>query len=82
LPHAISGHNTYYYFGPGDCSGKVLITVGIPRADLERVFHQVTDAGTTSCKYCVDEENGVPIYVVRQPKAGIQDLWSQTKHFG
>lgn len=82
LPHAISGHNNYFYFGPDGCSGKVLITVGIPRADLERVFGQVTDAGTTSCKYCVDEENGIPIFIARQPKAGIQDLWPQTRHFG
>jgi hypothetical protein len=82
LPHAVSGHNNYYYFGPDGCSGKVLITVGIPRADLEQAFGQVTNAGTTSCKYCVDEENGVPIFVARQPKAPIQQLWPRTKHFG
>ena len=28
LPQAISGHNTYYLWGPGKCSGQVVITVG------------------------------------------------------
>ena len=28
LPEAISGHNNYYIWGPGSCTGQVLITIG------------------------------------------------------
>jgi hypothetical protein len=35
LPKAISGHNSYYIWGPGDCAGEVVISVGVPRGDLE-----------------------------------------------
>ena len=37
-PEAISGHNSYYIWGPGDCAGEVVISVGVPRGDLEAVF--------------------------------------------
>lgn len=30
LPEAISGQNSYYIWGPGACTGQVLIMVGIP----------------------------------------------------
>ncbi|HKV57954.1 MAG TPA: glycosyltransferase family 39 protein, partial [Ktedonobacteraceae bacterium] len=28
LPQAISGHNTYYLWGPGNCTGAVVISIG------------------------------------------------------
>ena len=34
LPRAISGHNSYYFWGPQGCTGEVLITVGRPERDL------------------------------------------------
>ena len=29
LPTAISGHNNYFIWGPGSCTGQVLITIGV-----------------------------------------------------
>jgi 4-amino-4-deoxy-L-arabinose transferase-like glycosyltransferase len=81
LPPAISGHNSYYLWGPGSCTGEVMITVGIPRSEIEQIYADVEEAATIHCRYCVPEENGVPVYVATKSTAPIQELWPQTKHY-
>ena len=44
LPQAISGHNQYYLWGPGNCTGELMITVGVPQQDVESGFNSVTVA--------------------------------------
>ncbi|HKH57854.1 MAG TPA: hypothetical protein VKA20_04900 [Rubrobacter sp.] len=36
LPEAISGHNSYYIWGPGDCTGEVVLSVDVPRGTSRR----------------------------------------------
>ncbi len=81
LPPAISGHNTYYLWGPGGCTGDVMITIGLSREEVEGGYASVRRAATIACRFCVPEENGVPVYVATGPKAPIQKLWSQTRHY-
>jgi Dolichyl-phosphate-mannose-protein mannosyltransferase len=81
LPPVISGHNNYYLWGPGSCSGKVLITVGVSLADLQRDFDSVTLATTLTCTYCMPEENDLPIFVVQLPKAPTEQSWSAVRHY-
>jgi hypothetical protein len=81
LPPVISGHNNYYLWGPGSCTDKVLITVGVSPDDLHRDFNSVTLATTLTCTYCMPEENDLPIYIVQQPKASIERAWSAVKHY-
>jgi 4-amino-4-deoxy-L-arabinose transferase-like glycosyltransferase len=81
LPPAISGHNTYYLWGPGNCSGKVVISVGISKEGLTPAFGDVTQAATLTCAYCMPEESDLTIYVCRQPKMSLADLWRSAKHF-
>ena len=38
LPRALSGHNSYWFWGPGDWSGEVIIVIGSQREDLEELF--------------------------------------------
>ena len=82
LPPAISGHNSYYLWGPGGCTGEVMITVGLSRSEVERVYAAVERAATNTCRYCVlEEENGAPVYVATKPKAPIAEWWTSTKHY-
>jgi Dolichyl-phosphate-mannose-protein mannosyltransferase len=81
LPPAISGHNNYYLWGPGGCTGEVMITVGIPRDEIEQVYAGVERAATITCRYCMPEENDVPVYVATKPIVPIRELWPQTKHY-
>jgi hypothetical protein len=82
LPPAISGHNSYFMWGPGACTGQVLITVGYDKRDLQRTYGSVTQAATTHCVYCMPEEDTVPIYVATQPKgAALSGAWQRIQHF-
>ena len=81
LPPAISGHNNFYLWGPGSCSGKVVITVNFARSDLEKSYGSVVPAATITCDYCQAEENDVPVYVATQLKVRISDAWPTIKHY-
>jgi hypothetical protein len=81
LPLAISGHNNYYLWGPGTCSGRVMITVNQTQEDDLKSYKIVQLAGTITCQYCMSGENDVPIYVCTEPRAPVQDLWRVTEHF-
>src|SRR5215216_887310 len=81
LPKAISGHNNYYIWGPGDCTGQVIISVGVPLSRLEAVFDDVEQVDTSDCEYCMPDEDNLPIYVGRNPKASLQEIWPQVKHY-
>ena len=52
LPRVISPHNNYWYWGPGE-EGGTLIVIGGRREDMEAVFEHVTDTGRTRCDYCM-----------------------------
>lgn len=81
LPKAISGHNNYYIWGPGDCTGQVIISVGIPLSRLETLFDDVEQVDMSDCEYCMPDEDNLPIYVGRNPKATLQEIWPQVKHY-
>ena len=79
LPKAITGHNSYFLWGPQGCTGEVLISVGRPLRDLSDSFESVTPGPTWSCKYCMPYENGTWIYIARGLKAPMEDAWPTTK---
>ena len=53
LPKAISGHNNYYVWGPGSCTGQVLITIGVSLSTLKQGYKNVTSLTTLDCQYCI-----------------------------
>lgn len=81
LPHAISGHNTYWIWGPDDCSGEVVISVGVSKSDLSPQFANVQRAATVTCDFCMPQEDDLPIYVNRQPKLPLDAAWQRARHF-
>jgi hypothetical protein len=88
LPPARSGHNNYYLWGPGDTSYDVVIVAGVaaPKGRLEDFLGEVVEAGRASCEYSNSLESlGLgtkgPIYVCREPKRPIAEVWAGAKHF-
>jgi len=82
LPHAISGHNNYYLWGPQQYTGEVVIAVGMPLADLKPLFGQIELAATINHEYAIPEENNLPIYICRNPKMTLQQAWPRLKFYG
>jgi hypothetical protein len=58
-----------------------MITIGVPRSYVEQIYADVERAATVTCRYCMPEENDVPVYVARKPNFPIRELWPRTKHY-
>jgi hypothetical protein len=65
LPPVISGHNSYYMWGPDGCDGSVLIMVGDPATSFGVHCAQVRRVGTLRLPHAMPYEDGRPIEVCR-----------------
>jgi hypothetical protein len=81
LPPAISSHNSYWFWGPGDRAIDTVIVVGEPREQLDRAFKQITSAATVRCNYCMGYENNYEIYICREPIRPVEQAWPSVKRF-
>ena len=80
LPEAISGHNNYYLWGPGDATGELVIALGFDEAFLRRHFDSVERAAVFTCEHCTSDEMDLPIYVLRGRRP-LSEMWSDFKHY-
>jgi len=81
LPRAISGHNSYFLWGPRGCTGEVVIVLGGDQEDYEELFTTVEEAGVHTCTNCMPYENNLPIRVARGARIPMADVWPRTKRF-
>jgi hypothetical protein len=82
LPRALSGHNAYWMWGPGENALGVAIVVGLPEPKLREWFEEVNFSGRTRCKYCLPYESDRPVWIVRRPRLPVRQIWAQLKLFG
>ena len=81
LPPALSGHNNFWLWGPGQRSGEVMIVVGGDREDNERVFRHLEQVGTVRSKYSMPYEQDMPIYIGRGLMVPVRELWPQLRRY-
>jgi 4-amino-4-deoxy-L-arabinose transferase-like glycosyltransferase len=82
LPRVISGHNTYWLWGPGDLRPDDPILIVASRGmELQPYFDSFELVGRTSCEWCMPYENGLPIYLARGLHKPIDELWPKVKMF-
>jgi len=81
LPKAISGHNNYWLWGPGDATGEVVISIGSSRERLLEFFETVEQADIIVSPYAMPRETNLPVYVCRHLKRPVEEVWPQLKHF-
>jgi hypothetical protein len=82
LPRAISPHNNYYLWGPGDSSAGVVIAVGMDLHKLNLLFADVQKAATIEDSDAVPDENHLPVYICRNPRVPLSQAWPWLKFFG
>ena len=80
LPTAISGHQTYFFWGPQGRRSEVVIVLQSDSEDLERVCTSVEKAGEHFHPWGMAEENQ-PIYVCRGLHPPFEVLWPRVKHW-
>jgi hypothetical protein len=82
LPRAISGHNNYWLWGPGERSGNVLIIIGGDRRDHLQAYAEVTLFAVHRHPYAMPFETDLPIWICRRPRLTLDQIWPHVKYFG
>ena len=81
LPRAMSGHNSYWLWGPGDFDGQVLIIIGGDREDNAQFFEEIEIVGQTRNPYAMPYERGLDVSIARRPKGTLRAAWPMLRHF-
>ena len=79
LPKAISGHNSYYYWGPRNYSGACVIIFGEQSSDFIKLFGDVQVAAIAHNPHAMPNEQHIAIYICRKPVAPLSALWPRFK---
>ncbi|MGH9740358.1 MAG: glycosyltransferase family 39 protein [Candidatus Acidiferrales bacterium] len=79
LPPALSGHQTYFLWGPRGYSGNCMIVLGGSEATLKKLFNSVEFVGVSPDNpYAL--ETGIAVYICRGAKFGtLAQLWPSLK---
>jgi 4-amino-4-deoxy-L-arabinose transferase-like glycosyltransferase len=79
LPPALSGHQTYFLWGPRGYSGNCLIVLDDTREVLEGLFEHVEFVGKSADNpYALERE--IPVFICRSAKFGsLAELWPRLK---
>lgn len=75
LPPVINAKGSFWFFGPGDRPGRIVVTLGEKHESLQRIYRDVQDAGYFDAKWLVPEEHNLPILIGRNPSMTLQQLW-------
>jgi Dolichyl-phosphate-mannose-protein mannosyltransferase len=81
LPPALSGHQTWFLWGPRGYSGNCLIILDDRRERLEELFTDARFVGTSADNpYALERE--IPVFICRGRKFGtLADLWPSLKRW-
>jgi hypothetical protein len=82
LPKAISGHLTYWYWGPRDYTGEIMLVMGDRREVLERTFESVEKVGEVGHSYAMASQHW-ELFLCRGPKGwkNLREIWPQLKNW-
>jgi hypothetical protein len=79
LPNAISGHQSYYYWGPRGYTGSCIIVMGDTYESLAQQFESVEKVGTVYHPLSLPYRH-FDVYLVRRLKGGtLEELWPRLK---
>jgi hypothetical protein len=81
LPHALSKHNSYWLWGPGDWDGKTMIVLGSNARDNGQFFDSVEQVATIHSPYVMPYERDLPVFVCRGLKLPVGVLWTQIQMY-
>jgi hypothetical protein len=78
LPPAISGHQTYYLWGPRGYTGESMLIIGGNQRDLERQFASVRKVAHVSHPYSMPHQHG-DVFYCNGLKLPLDQAWSRVK---
>jgi hypothetical protein len=81
LPQAISGHHSYYLWGPRGASGEVVIAFGVPRETLETIFVRIEEVARIEHPQALPLETNLPVYLCTGPRMSLSAAWPLLRRF-
>jgi hypothetical protein len=75
IPKSISVVGTYWFFGPGELPGEVIVLHGFSEEEVEEFCGSLDAAGSVTHPFAVAEERDLVIRVCREPRQTLQELW-------
>lgn len=83
LPPVISRHNNYWIWGwqHTDKNYRTIIIIGGRKEDHLSSLEQVEEAGIIRCRYCMPYENNLTVFVGRNLKRSLSEIWSSRKNY-
>lgn len=81
LPPVICVHNNYWIWGYPKSNFKTVIVIGGELEEHKGSCNRVEQAAVVKSKYAIPYENNLPIYICRDLKITLSEIWKQQKHF-
>jgi hypothetical protein len=81
LPGAVSGHNSYWLWGPGKSTGEVMIIIGGDLEDHQPFYESCSLEATHRNEYARSFESDLSIFVCRKLKEPIPKVWPLTRRY-
>lgn len=80
-PLAVSGHNSYWTWGPGHMSKDIVLVLGGRDEDGRQACDSYVRAGLVRCRDCMPYENENPISICRGLRIPIEAVWRERRSF-
>ena len=82
VPRAVTGHLTYYLWGPETGRGEVLIAYGLPRELLEGHYRSCLEGAHIAAPLARPGDRDLPVYLCREPRGPLAAYWPRLRRFG
>ncbi|MCP5042324.1 MAG: glycosyltransferase family 39 protein [bacterium] len=91
LPAVYSGHNSYFFWGPPPEPVAAVVMIGfgdqtsggqaVPEAGLREIFGRIELAKLHRCRFCMSWRDEMPIWIARDPKRPVSEVWDRVRSF-
>jgi hypothetical protein len=81
LPPAVSGHNSFSFWGARGRSVDPAVVVGRTEAEMREWYEDVRRAASTDCGLCMPYENGQPIWIARRRRIPLETLLERIRYY-
>jgi hypothetical protein len=81
-PRAVSGHMTYYIWGPDSNRGAVLIAYGVPLEVLDRHYKTCHEHARIDAPLARPQDTDLPVYVCQGAHGAMATWWPELRRYG
>ena len=81
LPPVYATQNNYFHWGPPPDSVEVAIMAGFSEETVRMLFGEAKVVRIHDCNRCIRWRDDQPIWIARDPKVALKDVWPQLRFY-